>query len=193
MPKPRVKNKNDPRYINIQKNIDRVLGRFVKHGHIANLKVSEVTSDADIFISTFYDHHKNLDAAIKHLNEKMKNELSELAKETLEMHCKLEVYYPKLLHFINKNKNYYDISIKTGNVSIIMMAINSARPFVMDKWPGRTSEEKIYKFYILSWRVCTEIWWWGEKYKFGEEKIDKLTQKLLSHTTEIGKTYLKEL
>ena len=190
MVKPRVQNKNDPRYLNIQKTIDRVLGKHIKRGHVACLKVSEVTNDADIFASTFYDHHKNLDDAIRHLNNKMEKELKQLTKETLEMHCSLEVYYSKLLYFISKNKNYYDIAIKTHNIGIIMIAIESAKSFVIEKWPHKNSD---YKFYVLSWQICSEIWWWGEKEHFAEEKLGRLVKRFSTYTNKIGATHLEEL
>lgn len=193
MAKPRVQNRNNPRYLKVQKAIDKVLGKFIKRGHVACLKVSEVTNDANIFVSTFYDHHKNLDDAIKYLNNKMKKELNQLVKETSETHCSLEIYYSKLLYFISKNKNYYDIAIKTNNIGIIMMAIESAKTFVIEKWPGKTDKEKDYKFYVLSWQICSEIWWWGEKEYFAEEKLGRLVRRLSTYTNKVSTTYLEEL
>ena len=193
MGKLRVKNRNDTRYLNIQKTIDRVLGKFVKHGHVASLKVSEVTDSANIFASTFYDHHKNLDAAIRHLNHKMKRELDQLTKEATENKCSLIVFYTKLLYLIAKNKNYYDIAIKTENIGIIMMAIRTAEPFVIKEWSARTKKEQEDKFFVFSWRAVEEIWWWGEQYNFDEEKIAKLASRLVGLTRTINQTYIKML
>lgn len=193
MAKPRVQNRNNTRYLNVQKAIDRVLGKFIKSGHVACLKVSEVTNDAGIFVSTFYDHHKNLDDAIRHLNNKMEKELEQLTKEAIEVHCSLMVFYAKLLFFINKNKEYYSVAIETKNIGIIMMAINSTRQFALKEWSTKTDKEKESKFYILSWRICMEIWRWGEKEHFREDKIEKLARKLVNHTQIVGRTYTEIL
>lgn len=193
MGKPRVKNRNDTRYLNVQKVIDRVLGKFVKRGHVASLKVSEVTDDANIFASTFYDHHKNLDAAMEHLNHKMQQELDQLVREATETKCSLMIFYTKLLYLIAKNKNYYDIAIKTENIGIIMMAIKSVKPFVLKEWHTRAKKEQEKKFFALSWQISEEIWWWGEQYNFDDSKITKLAKRLLNLTKNLSQTYTEML
>lgn len=174
----RTKNYSDLRYKKAQSAIDRVLGRFVKKGHVAGLKVSEISKAAKINKSTFYDHHSTLDDAIFHLDYKMQTDLEKIYQETLETNCSLSVLYHKILYFICKHKNYYDIAIKTGDHTPFLVAIEISKPFVLKNWSKVKNKERA--FTLFEWHICGILWWWGKNDHFSERKIRNLAKELVA-------------
>ena len=185
----KIKNQFDRRYTKVQSAIDRVIGKFIRHGHIAGMCVTEVSREANIYTSTFYEHHQNLDEAIQHFDSKMQNDLNELMTETLETKSNLEVLYSKLLYFIFKHKEYYASVINSNNIAALLLAVAIIKPKLTEAWKDISPPNFSYKFTILSWTICGEIWWWGAKENFKEESIPKLAKKLIKLTRSARLNY----
>ncbi|MBQ3309076.1 hypothetical protein IJG78_00165 [Candidatus Saccharibacteria bacterium] len=185
----RIKNRNDARYLKVQVALDKVFGKHIKCGHVASLQVKEVAQEAKVFESTFYDHHHNLDDAMRHMNTKMDRDIKVLVREAEQTKCSLEVTYTKLLFFVAKNKDYYDVIVARKLAAPLCTIMEKTKSLIIKDWTKRSArslkEEKVEKsFCNLMWEFCGEIWWWGVKYKFAESEISVITKRLINATND---------
>lgn len=178
MAKIRVKNKNDTRYLKVQEKLERVIGRLIRRGKLAKLQVHEVSSEAGIYVSTFYDHFKNMDVAITQLDSKMSVSLTALCKEAEETGCSLEVTFSKILYFIQKNAEYYDMVTHRMNAVPLVQIVEIFRPLLCRYWRRFSAAENARIFQLYAWEFSGLIYYWGQQEKFDSAKIPEYSKRL---------------
>ncbi len=177
--KSRVKNRNDKRYIKVQAAIDAVLEKFIRHGHVAGMNITEVSKEANIFKSTFYDHHASLDEAISHLDTQARSDLKQILRETEETKCSLEMLYYKIVYFICKNKEYYIGMVKNGNIRPILIVTTVIKPLVVKNWRFKRQDKIDERYRVVEWKICGIIWYWGVNDNFSENNARKVVAEMV--------------
>ena len=166
-----------------QNAIDRAVRNFVKRGHLAGIKVSEVSRAAKIYKSTFYNHHPDLDEVIIKMNQKMTAGLEQVMRESSMADCSLRSLYTKMLLYVYKNRDYYEMVIKCQAAAPLNAITEIATPKILETWQAGsrrkiTDLELEKKMVILKWENSGILWWWGEKHKFTDKKITSTAKRM---------------
>ncbi|MBQ3469393.1 hypothetical protein IJH16_00235 [Candidatus Saccharibacteria bacterium] len=186
----RVKNLNDRRYLKTQKAIDKATRKFIRDGHIAGIKVAEVSKEAKIYTSTFYEHHLDMDEVITQMDERMAAGLAKIVSEMEGTDYSLRILYSKMLFYIHKNKDYYGIVVKQKVAAPLILITEVAKPKILKVWKKESrvklSDDDLEKILtILEWENCGVVWWWGEKYKFADKKIGSIAKRMTILTNKV--------
>lgn len=182
-----IKNTKDKRYLRVQEAIQRGMSKFIRRGHVAGLRVSEVSKEANIYASTFYDHHDNLDDAVVALDNCQNADLAKIVAEAKKDQLSLTILYSRLLYFICKHKDYYSTLVKSNNIHGFLIVILAAKPAIEGAWKENLVRYSDYKFTISAFTLTGELWWWAKKEKFSEDKITKLARRLEALTCGVEK------
>lgn len=176
--KERVKNRKDQRYLNVQERFDRALGKFLKRGRIARLQITEVSKEAKVYDSTFYDHYHHMDAAFEQFNNKHKENLKELYKEIKSQKLSLEITFSKILFFVYKNREYYDAVLYHKNITPLFQIAETFRPLITKKWRNYGEKVNERNFQLFAWEFYSLIYFWGTTENFHQSEISKHAKNL---------------
>lgn len=175
--KSRVKRVDDPRYKNTQNRFNRVIENFVRRGQMMKLRASIVCTRAKVNPSTFYNHYSNMDEAVDYMNSRMMDELKSLKIE-LGDKPDLEIVFLKVLFFIYKNRDYYEISTHCKNVLPLAQIADIFRPEICQSWRHYKKEEINRIFQIYKGEFAGLIIYWGQSDHFKKIKIPCYARKL---------------
>lgn len=175
-----VENTNDPRFRNVQKRLDKVLSGFFRRGHVANLQIGEVSKNAHIYNSTFYDHYPHMDAAFYQLERRAEPELQKLKLEAENL--SLENIYRKILHFIIKEQEYYGAMLIRKNATPLLQIPETFQTILCKEWRNYNKDLKERIFQLFAWEFCGVIYCWGIREKFNQSKLDYYARKLAKLT-----------
>ncbi|MBQ3325684.1 hypothetical protein IJG79_00840 [Candidatus Saccharibacteria bacterium] len=177
--KSRVKSIQDPRYINIQKRFNKIIEGFICRGQIMKLQVKIITTRANVSPSTFYDHYKDMDEAIFYANHRMEKELTCLKEEIISGNqCDLEIVYMKILFFIYKNRDYYEMATTCKNTLPLSQIMDTFQSIVCDKWRCLDREKLDWIFQIYVSEFTGIIIYWGQEEQFKKTKIHHYAKAL---------------
>ena len=166
-----LKNCNDGRFLRVEDRLFRTLGYYLKRDSIASIEVSELTSKAKIWKSTFYDHFKNMDDAIIKYDHRFDCDIKELCNEIIDMHIDIESAIFKILYFISKHKNYYSTCLHRQNLTPISSIAKICRPIFVKNWSNFGREKFDFCFRIFSGELYGVIHYWGDYEHFDDKKI----------------------
>ena len=166
-----IKNRNDVRFLKVQEKLEHALAKFLRKNYVARLCVPDLSREAKVWDSTFYDHYDNLDDAITQFSHKYDSNIKDLRHEVSRQNCSLEIAYAKILHFIYKNRDYYRTSFRCQNPTPIFSIITIFRPIIMKGWSNFNLDLLEFCFRILTAEVYAVIGFWGTKEKFNKDRI----------------------
>ena len=129
-----IKNRNDARFLKVQEKLEHALAKFLRKNYVARLCVPDLSREAKVWDSTFYDHYDNLDDAITQFNHKYDEDIKILRHEVARQKCNLEIAYAKILNFIYKKRDYYRTGFRCQNPTPIFSIITIFRPIIMKGW-----------------------------------------------------------
>ena len=176
--KGRVKNQEDQRYLIIQKRFELALGKFLRLGRVSRLNVADLSHEAKVWKSTFYDHFVHVDQAIEYFQHMMRPKIEELHTEASNEQCSMEIMFYKILFFIWRNQDYYNVMIYRQNPVAILEIAEIFKWEICKSWSkfGKAKEERCFQ--IFAWEMSGLICYWGKSEKFDRRKIDRLVHEL---------------
>lgn len=177
--KSRVKNTNDLRYQNTQRRLNKVIERYVRQRRITRLKAKVISYVAKVNVSTFYDHYGNIEDALNYVDNRMKEELKNLKKEiNATREDDLQKIYVRILHFIYKNKDYYEMITYRKNQFSLQQITEIFRPIICQKWNKYKDADIEMIFQIFAWEFSGVVYCWAQNDKFNEHRIVYYAKKL---------------
>ncbi len=182
--KSRVKNKSDPRYICVQDRFNKIIEQLIRKGRLMKTRAKGISRKANVNPSTFYDHYRGMDDALKYVCIRMEKELRKIKKEVGDS-CDLGIVYLKIFYFIWKNKDYYGTMIHYKMDLPLVRIMEIFRPIICRKWRHYSQTHIEQSFRILCGEFCGIISYWGQKEKFDDGRISHYVKKmtLLSQDT----------
>lgn len=185
--KERVKSREDPRYVSVQRRYMKTIGKFLKRGHVSRLQIKELSEKSNVWKSTFYDHFAHMDDAISQFLHAKKPELEELYVALGTEQLSLTKIYKRILIFIYQNREYYDAILACGNYIALEDIINIFGPTISRGWSNYADDKTARAMIIFSLEFAGEIYFWGQKEQFDFDKISghaKALAKLSENATQ---------
>jgi len=171
-----IKNRNDKRYIEKQKQLERAIGKCLKSGWLSRLKTSKICSEAGVWKTTFYDHYIHVDEAISLFFHKMDPELRKLAIEIDRQN--LEVIFYKILYFVYQNREYYETIIGQGYSQALTRIAEPFQHIIKQSWSNYGIEVENKCFCMFSWELGGALYCWGHFENFDFDRMPQYARKL---------------
>ena len=166
-----LKNCNDGRFLSVEERLFRALGYFLKRNSIGSINISDLTRKAKVWKSTFYNHFKSIDDALTRYDHKYDNDILKLRQELEAENCNPRTAIMRLLFFISKHKNYYEICLHRQNPIPIFSITKIFCPIFTKNWSHFNHEKFDLCFKIFSGELYGIIYHWGNSEHFDRQKI----------------------
>lgn len=166
-----LKNCNDQRFLRAEERLLGALGYYLKYDSIASVGIIDITNRARTWSSTFYDHFKNKDDAIKKFNHKYDTAIKNLCNEVIAEKISTELAIAKLLFFINKHKNYYSVCLHRQNLIPFSAIVRLFQPVFVRSWSNYGRERYHLCFRIFCGELFGVIHYWGDSEHFDKARI----------------------
>ena len=173
-----IKNKQDKRFRDTEQKINRAFISFLYRGD-HHVYIEELCTEAQIFVSTFYNHYPNTGVVLEIIEQNLQKEFLQSIANTNST----EAIIRRLLIFISKNQDYFLMSIQRHNYQWLSMILKILQPNLTANWYTRAQRLKDYRFLLLSGEIIATITDWGQQNCFDVKNvsiIQRRLQKLIS-------------
>ncbi|MBQ3271096.1 hypothetical protein IJH10_00630 [Candidatus Saccharibacteria bacterium] len=173
------KNCTDIRFLKVQERFFDALGKTLHEGTLAKTGVAGLAGKAKVWDTTFYDHFRNLDDAIKQYDHRHDEEIKNLRDDILCTCPTMEYTFTKILVFIKSNKKYYKAHLERQNPAPFFSIAKIFRPILARSWSFYGRDQFDLCFRMFSGEFYGIIHFWGESEKFNESKINGHVARLI--------------
>lgn len=174
-----IENCTDTRFLKVEERLFDALGETLRKGAVVKTGVTGLANKAKVWDTTFYDHFRNLDDAIRRYDHRHDEEIKDLRDDVLCTCPTMEFTFTKILSFIKNNKKYYKAHLKRQNPAPFFSIAKIFRPILARSWSYYGRDQFDLCFRMFSGEFYGIIHFWGETEKFDETKIKGHVTRLI--------------
>lgn len=176
-------------YSDTEKRILRALNNKLKEKRISSIKTNEISREAGIANSSFYNHYRSLSDLLERNEKKILEDIGQEVRKLLrKKDYSIEKGYELILLKLYQHRDFLSIIIKIEGSDFFQKMSLKLKPFITRKWIGygASVDEKIFR--QLSANITEEIKIWRSE-RFSPNKISKHAHNLTTLTNNAQRNY----
>ena len=171
-------NKKDKRYRKTENKIDQTFQSTIQENpQTICLRPANFIRRAKISPSTFYRHHKNLDAALSHYDKKIFKKYYRHFHLIQKFHPNLKFNITTFLKFINENQEYFNIVFTRHNSEALFKMFELLKPQIYQVYNIPNNTPKTFKMLYFEVYSLLENW---QKTNFDLSELDILQKDIFA-------------
>lgn len=171
-------NKKDKRYRKTEDKINQTFQSTIhENPQTICLRPANFIRRAKISPSTFYRHHKNLDAALLHYDKKIFKKYYRYFRSIQKFRPNLNFNITAFLKFINENQEYFNIVFKRHNSEALFKMFKLLEEQICQEYNIPKNTPKTFKMLFFEVYNLLENW---QKTNFDISEIDILKKDIFT-------------
>lgn len=156
-----IKNKQDKRFLDTERKINQTFIAFLCRGE-QRIYVKDLCQEAQIFMSTFYDHYPNIHVVLETIEHNLQREFLKYIATAVST----DIILQRLLIFICKHRDYFIMVSQKHSHYWFASILNTLKPQLIRDWRPRAQGTMDRWFQMLCGELIATLNAWHQQSNF---------------------------
>ena len=168
-----IKNKQDKRFLNTEHKINQAFIAFLHRGE-QRIYIQDLCQEAQIFMSTFYDHYPNISVVLETIEHNLQREFLKYITTAIST----DIILQRLLIFICKHHDYFVMAGEKHNYHWFTSVLNTLKPKLIGSWRPRAQGTIDRWFQMLCGEIIATLNTWYQQSNFDIQNAPVIQRRL---------------